>query len=360
MQLSLYIFIIVLFFVLKRHKVEERFYKRFIWIITIVLILVSCLRNKAVGSDTYRYILSLENSVYNNWSDIIQNFHHTYFFPTQTQKDPGYLLIEKAISCITTNQIFFLLIIAVVTLVPLAIFIYKNNNSKIGLVMSYLYFLSLIYNNIPNQIIRMSIAFSLVCLSYLSLIKNKNLTFFVLILVASTVHKSALILLLFWAVQRFVKVKYVFYLAPLFFFLVALAPNYLIVILEGNTGAYETYLHGDSTASMNVLVLMMFIYVIMLIGLNKNHKLWQENKLAIIGACFTFVLTPVVLIDSVLFRLCSYFAPWIMCFLPKTINAIPKFKKVIYLILLMAFLYIAIKGPEYKFVWEHMNLNDSY
>lgn len=360
MQLNLFIFILILFFILKSNESEEWFFKKFICIITTVLIIVSSLRNKAVGSDTYRYILSLEQSVYRNWSEIIQHFYDSYFYPTQTQKDPGYLLIEKVISSVTTDQIFFFVTIAILTLVPLAIFIYKNCDSKFGLVISYMYFLSLIYNNIPNQIVRMSIAFSLVCLSYLSLMKNKNVLFIFLILIASSIHKSVLILLLFWAVQRYVKAKYFFYLTPFLFSFVAFSPKSIVSFLEGNVGAYESYINGNSTASLNILFVMIFVYLVMLIGLNRSDELWEENQLAITGATFTIVLTPVVLIDSVLFRLCSYFAPWLMILLPKTINAIPEFKNILYIIFLTMFLYLAINAPEYRFFWQYMELNDSY
>lgn len=348
----------------KKHTFEV-FAKKYINSMIFLLILISGLRNRAVGSNTYRYILSLPNARYTSWSDIIKIFWDAFVNSEQGYKDPGYHLFEKLISEFTVEQIPFLFIIAILTLVPFAYFLKTTCKSSAQIFISFVFFIPMLFINIPNQTIRMSLAFALVCLGYIMMIKKKDNYFFVLIAIAATFHKSSLLVVVFWLCQKFINPKWIFYGAPVLFCIVLEAPEIVISVLEGSTGAYEVYLnsiyYSENSRPYAILAVMVMLYLIIFVGFHTNKIDWKENKLMLIGAAFTFGLTPVVRIDPNMFRLVSYFAPWMMLLLPKAIEAqriVPP--KIMYSFLFFLFLAKACTSGEYKFFWQHMELNDTY
>lgn len=336
----------------------------FITLTTILLIIVSGLRNKAVGSDTYRYIQSLQNAVYEKWGDLFSNFVEGYVNPDNSIKDPGYQLINKFISEITTEQVPFLILIAVLTLVPLAMFLRKQLETDTNaLCFAFVFYVSLMYANLPNQLVRQALSFALILYAYNSLEKHKDYRFFLLVLLASTIHKSALILILYYILVRFVKAKYIIYCAPIVFFTVLMFPEYFIVLAGDAGDVYGAYVNSMYYSSNSkpylVLVLISLFYSLLLIAFRNRYITEEGHKQGIVGVCMSFALVPVVRIDPNLIRIILYFMVWICVMVPASVNGM-KSSKLIYLLLYLALIFKSLGAGEYKFYWQDMQLNDSY
>lgn len=365
MYFILLIFTIVLYRVLEK-KPTRKFKQALTVIMSIVLITISGLRNKAVGSDTGRYLYSLAESASTTWRSIFQDFSEALFNPTQTLKDPGYNVFEKCVSTFTTAQVPFLLLVALITVIPLTQFIKRNSKEKCHMLFPYMFYITLVYENLPNHTIRVSIAFALCLMAYIQLQKEKNIHFFILVLFAATIHKSSLIVLLFWLLQRFVNPKIVFYSVPLVFGLISLVPDYVVSFLDGNTGAYEVYLGGDWFRGGNakpvlILLLMGGIYFLLFMGIYKGNIDFEKYRREIIGSSLAIVLTPVVRIDPIMFRLVSFFAPWLMVLVPVVFECFsPSIRKIAYFALYAAFFLKTYSAQEYKFYWQYMPMDNSY
>ena len=365
MYFILLIFTLFLYRILSNKSVED-FRLSFTKIMSIVLIVISGLRNKAVGSDTGRYLYSLEQAPYKSWDSIFSGFQEALFNPSQSLKDPGYAIFEKLVSIFTTDQVLFLLLIAAITLIPTVLFIKNNTIAKKDMIFPYMFFITLMYENFPNHIVRMSIAFALCMCAYMMLNKNKSFVFFLFVFLAATIHKSALILVVFWILQRFVSPKLVFYSVPFFFFFVYLRPALVVGLLEGSSGAYQDYLGGGwyesgKSKPIMILLLMGVMYLLLFIGMKSERLDVEKYRKEIIGASLAIGLTPVVRIDPIMFRLVSYFAPWLMLLIPVALDCISDSnRKMAYFVLSIVFLLKAYSAPEFKFFWQYMPMDQSY
>lgn len=365
MYFILLIFTLFLYRILSNKSVED-FRLSFTKIMSIVLIVISGFRNKAVGSDTGRYLYSLKQAPYKSWDSIFSGFQDALFNSSQSLKDPGYTIFEKLVSIITTDQVPFLLLVATLTLIPTVLFIKNNTMAKKGMIFPYMFFITLMYENLPNQIVRMSIAFALCMCAYMMLNKDKSIIFFLFVFLAATIHKSAVILVVFWVLQRFISPKIVFYSVPFVFFIVYLMPEFVVGLLEGSTGAYEGYLGGGWYASENskpimILLLMGIMYLLLFIGMKSERLDTEKYRKEIIGASIAIGLTPVVRIDPIMFRLVSYFAPWLIVLIPVALDCISdSYRKMAYFFLCSAFLFKSYSAPEFKFFWQYMPMDQSY
>ena len=93
-------------------------------------ILLSGLRGLSVGADTEAYAIMFEQSAYSPWSDIWQNVVLKYIYRIDVPgKDFGYFLLQKVFRTFTGSYTLWLLFIAIVFTVPMAILIYRYSSN---------------------------------------------------------------------------------------------------------------------------------------------------------------------------------------------------------------------------------------
>ena len=175
MYLSLIVLCVILYCVFP-NKTNKYAIKQYIYIVTCLLIVVSGLRHEAVGNDTYAYMQSFDKMYMLSWDDILGNFWQSYLYPgiDGNGKDPGQLVVMKALSLVLPDSRFFFFLLAIVLLVPLGIFIYRNSESLETSCFSYVFYITMFYPYLPNSAVRQSFALSVLLIGYLYLQKGKD------------------------------------------------------------------------------------------------------------------------------------------------------------------------------------------
>lgn len=335
---------------------------KFLAIETIVLVVISGLRHSAIGNDTYNYLYFLKESRYENIEDLLKSFFSGLMSTDYDFRDPGYWLFQTLFSRITTEQIPFLLTIAVITLVPFAYFNKRFLHKLSHILFSYVLFICLLYSNFPNQFIRQCCAFSLMCIGYIGLSQNKDYKFIIFVLIASTFHKSALILIVFYIVYKYVPAKYYLLLSYIVFFTILFVPTFAMAIMGDAGEIYMGYI-GDENVDKSVII----VFFLAFLHLMATHSVIfrkvdiRDNRLQLCGICFLFMLTPSIYISPTAFRIISYFFIWDCVFVPVLIEKYNQ-RKILYVILYFILLYKSYpKNNDFQyFYWENLNLHDRY
>lgn len=352
----------LLLYLMFRNK--PNFDKRFLTFETIALILVSALRNKAVGNDTYRYILGVEWAGYSSWNEIFSNFAIGYINPTNATKDPGFIILEKLISIFTTDQIPILFIYATLVLVPLAWFLKTTIRGQFHYAFAYILFITLFYSNIPNQLVRQSVAFVIMLYAIHMLSNNMEKKALTILLIATFFHKSVFAVLLLYLMYKFIKPKYYIRLALLGSVVLYTMPFLIMGLVENMSDVYLNYLtssyYDNKQKPFMVFLLIGGLYSIIAISFLQKKLDYEEYRMELAGASLGLIFLPLILVDPNLYRLVAYCSIWYCILVPKAIDTFPV-KRLLYFVIIAIFAYKTYTASNsYKFYWEYMELNDEY
>ena len=179
---SFYFFFFVLYafysLVIGSHYKNNR--KRLIVLLFIPLYLLEALRGESVGGDLDNYLPMFDSIARSQSFEELMGVTNT---------EPGYTLFCKFISCISDSRRFFLIVISFVSLTGPFFLIYKYSNMPVLSVL--LYFALGFYTNTYNNL-RQSLALSICFMSVPFLLGRKGWKFLLMILLASSMHYSAL------------------------------------------------------------------------------------------------------------------------------------------------------------------------
>lgn len=270
-------------------------------------ILLSGLRAYSIGADTEAYQISFQNANNVSWQTLLNRFVDKYFKGLDIgYKDIGFSIIEKLFRDITSNYTIWLIFIAVIFTVPMAIFIYKYSKN---VCVSWIVYSTLFYSFFAITGHRQTIATAIVVWGGLELIKRRKLIpFLFLIAVGYTIHASAICLLPFYWLSR-IKITRV----KLFGYLIAIVGsfifrNQLMRFLQMIVG-YESYqqYEGAAAGTFMFLLLAMAIYVFVFcekITLSDNPVLNMSVNALMIAAFFSSLL----LINPSTMRVVQYYS----------------------------------------------------
>lgn len=184
-------------------------------VIAICLIYLLCiLRASTVGRDLlgYKEVYDLTKKV--SWN----NFDYVYF-------EDGYILLMKICTKLKMPFQMFLAIVYFIILVPIGIFINDFSKSKL---MSVIIYICYIFFEFDLTGLRQAIAISIVLLAFRILLHNKKGMIFkyvLLVLIAATFHKSALIALVFLPL---------FFIVSIMWYMLAVCAVVLICLIYRN------------------------------------------------------------------------------------------------------------------------------
>lgn len=362
----IYIFIGSIFLRLRDKNTLKR-KKQYVYIVSILLILQSGLRNLAVGDDTYAYNTAFiaANTKY-TYSEVFSNLN--MYLTGKADSDFGYIFIEKFFSDILNGNFrIFLFLIAILFFISLAKFILNNTNKLSDIIVAYTIYSALYFSFYSITGIRQTIAMAIVMFSIPHIKDKKIIKFFVLFILALTIHKSAIIFILFYLINRFKKVgKYSFFLALFLFPLMMGLKGQMLTIFQSIIG-YDSYneLEGAGTFTFTLLFLLVSIltywkrkYIIK----NNEHSQFLFSALAL-----CLFLLPLSWINPNLIRIIMYFSIYLLVIIPAIVNSFStislKFTrdlKVVCIVLLMALYINSNNRFEYKFLWQDMTLGDNY
>ena len=364
MTLLLILFLIVLYLSLSSSK-KGNPRKKFIIIASLVMILLSGLRHEGVGNDTLATMLKFEETSSYSWQEVLSDFWLKYTSPDKyVGKDPGESVFYKVLSLFTSDSRVFLFVVAIIVLLSFGFFVYRNTNSLRTILFSYIYYITLTYNYIPNSSFRQSIAFALLTLAYMLLKDKKYFKFFMILLLASFFHKSVLIALVMLPLMFVKRANLVYWVSLVPFFIVFFYYQFVGAFLGGLSDIYDAYtsINYYSQHSQPIMVILMVLGLYLYVGFSFNKDIIEKkNRLYIYGTALTLIFVPLVRFDPSALRLISYFAVLMGIQVGNT-SSNSESMRTLYWVIIAIFVGKAALSPDdgYRFMWQQKKLHERY
>lgn len=339
--------------------------KRYIKIISFILILQSGLRHVAVGDDTYVYYSYFIEIQEKSWLDIYQNFINVYKF--DEGKDPGYLLFEKLISLISSEYQILLFVIALLFFVAFGNFILKNTNRLQDAVLGFVIYSVLFYSFFSITGHRQTIATAASLLAFEYIKKRKIFPFLILILTASTIHKSVLLFLPFYFIAHIKNTKYFNWTILLSFPIFMINRNSISQYFKLLAG-YEEYGINEAAGTFTFTLLFLVISITALVRTKIILRQHPNAQFAFNAFALALLFIPLTWVNPSAMRVVQYFSIFMLILVPDIINSFDTYSKKIardirfFTVLVLIALMIKSRwnSPSYGFFWENMMLNSNY
>lgn len=362
----MYFFIIIflsLLFIQFRTTIDKDYRKIFIVSASLLLLMLASLRHQGVGADTYGYLISFESMKTVSWSSITEDFLPNYLgLNGYAGRDPGFKLLQKILVSIIPDRRFILVASSGFLFYSLGLFLYRTKCSLKQIFFFYIFYIVLFNSNIPNAAIRQTFAFSFVLLGYCCLI-NSNLKKFILwVIIGSLIHKTALLACIL-AVLYYVKNVKSVYKAGLLAFIGVVAFYQQIgsffIMGDAVYGGYlENSYYDEASKPIMVVLLMAIFYFIILFSLRRDKDIY-DNRLYYYGSLIAIILTPLLWLDPSLLRLVVFFSPFLGLNVSNAIES-SRIKNTLFIGLIIIFALKSWSLPEYKFMWQEMNMHERY
>ncbi len=352
--------------------------KRFIISSFGILILISSLRKYTVGTDLRLYYYNSFRQFLNwDWKDYNVNIYET-----------GYYFYNILIGKLTSDPQIFIAITSIFTFLIFAWFIYKNSQD---IYMSVFLFIALHFWFMYMNIIRQTIAVCIVLIAS-EILKSKKIRkmkyfiFIVMIILASTFHNSALIMLVLFPLS-FIQFERKEILTSIFLVLIAIFTySKIFVLLSGfiNHRNYVDVYLAQGEADISVIgyfSALMYTAIFILGSINlviKRNKKIASNRYILIDndngytddylmyMLLIIMITRILSIKlTIIGRISYYFYPFIWIALPRimsrisSINSRQILRSCIYFCGILLFLVIGyLRGAmlygtiPYEFFWD--------
>ena len=285
---------------------KQKYPLYYFYAMSFVLIAVSGLRSNVVGTDTSMYEILFNNGKLITLKEALTN----------SSVEPGYIIFEHISGLVFQNYQWFLIIIAIITIIPVTIVIYKYSEKPW---MSYFLFITFGYFPFFMTGIRQSIAIGITFVAFIFVKKKKLILFLVCIGLACTFHITAIVFLpIYWldrielnqksmiAVSVFIVMSFVF------------RQSLFQILNKYSRQSYSSLPEGGEKMYIFMLlsIILGFIYYKEFREQNVNNKVFLY--MIIVSA----VIWPIVSINPALFRLYYYYNIFIIIFVPNLIVSI--------------------------------------
>ena len=327
---------------------NDRKKKIYCTIVAMQWILISGLRRFSVGADTYAYYYAFERVKSTPWKTILlQNWD--YLFHGVEIKDPGYPLLEKIFQIFCGDYQVFLLFIAAVFTISMAVWIYKNSAMPC---LSFLIYSVLFYAFYAVTGHRQTLATALIVFVGYKYIKEKKLLRFLAIaFIAFLLHKSSLVFILYYflAHKRITK-PYVVTISGIIALIVLLGKRVYgpIALFMGFLEEQVDYVIGGSETYALVLTLVCFVVLAVFPFIRKRRK--DANLLCNI-TFLTLMSSLLIFQHQGFMRIQQYYSLFIMITIPEVLLSLRKEERTLaYLLVTLSLIVYLIKcHPYYQF-----------
>jgi len=321
---------------------DSMFDKKSLFLFFIFFYILFAFRSYTVGNDTKAYI-----DIFNFLKDYtwlqLKKGHGRY--------EMGFLYYMKLLSCINAHPQILFIITGIVVIISFYKLILKYSNFM--LLSVFLFFTMRIFDDSMN-ILRQCLAISFIIYSYKYLRKKKLFLFAFWVLVAFLFHKSAIVFLLAWFVNKVNINKNIiciwviglflgFIILPLLPFIIPILFNFGIIPEYYRGGEYFT---GGKIAPLLMLLISLLIcsFALLCKSYRYPHKKdgLFDNKNMLIIQMFASIFFIFNLQFAALARCAAYFHIFSIILLPNTLKCVKNKKSFIYFfgfILLFFILY---------------------
>ena len=314
-------------------------------------ILISGLRGLSVGADTSAYYYSYLVVKNMSFNELFQNVYVKIAF-NSGNKDPGYDLFVKITQVISEDYQVFLMIIALLFMIPFIIWVWRESMNPL---ISFVLYSSLFYAFFSITGIRQTISTALIVLIGDKLIKERKLTLFLMVaFVSSLIHMSSLIFVPFYFLSRIrIQQKTVAFagLACALSFVFNNQLKNIFISISGYDDYAATYA-GAGTFTFTFLLLMLFVLSILAYRRDKHI---EENRRFYIALYLAMFFVPLTWLNPSAMRIVQYFSIYLVLLLPEMIEAVFSQKSKIIatgLVVCLLVVFLFRSNPTYVFYWQ--------
>ena len=261
--------------------------------------------------------IGVDNSTYKSMFELNSKLSLEEIFKN-SKIEQGYALLNKIVSIISENYQFFVAIVAIISVIPIAIMYVKESESS---VLTLALFLTTGIFSMYFSGLRQIIAMAFVVPAYYFTKNKKPIWFIVTVALATLFHQSAFIMLIFYPVYRtkITTKKFLFIIPAVLIGYIFNAQIFTLLLKFMGERYEDRYGVVESTGAITMIILfaLFVVYSYFIVDENKfsSDDFGLRNILII---CLIFQLFAPV--NSVAMRMNYYFIPFIPLTIPKMAN----------------------------------------
>lgn len=324
--------------------------KIFCTLACIQWVLLSGLRGIDVGDDTFSYRITFNIIRNTSWHRVFDNI--VKYIGGAEIKDPGYALFVKIFQVFSTNYQVYLVFIALLVMIPLTIWIYRNSSMPC---LSFIIFSTLFYAFYAVTGIRQTIATVLVVfIGYEFIKKKKPIPFLLLMFIAFFIHKSCLCFLPFvFFAHKKIAWRYVGIFSIIAVAFLAFGKPLYAPFAEFIGYDVEEEFMAD-TSSYTLVICLLTVAAFVLYRYIKKNTDEEKFKALYNATLFTTAFTLLTLRNQSFMRVQQYYALFLMLLVPELVRAFNKrWQPVVYLAGVgVLIVKIILAHPFYEFFWQ--------
>ena len=339
--------------------------KKFIKLLMVLFIIQSGFRHLAVGSDTFAYYQEFNELQHFSFANLIDSF--VTFVKSDEGKDPGYKVLQYLFSVIIPSYRLYLIAIAIFVFIALGKLLYRYTNSNREVLVAVALYQSLFYSFLSITGLRQTIATGFLLFAVPYIVDKKWKKGLLLIAVAVTQHKSALLFLPFLVLPYVKNSRLIIFSSFVIFFPMWKMGNVIASFFISGTRfeQYAAYLAGfEGAGAYNFTAFIVLLVVGILFKYKAILSCHKYSYVFINAVSVALALTPLTLIDPSNMRIVQYYSIFSLITLPYLLTSVSKqgnsfnFHVVVFLVLSL----YTVFGLQYDygFFWQDMKLGDNY
>ena len=259
--IPLFLEIVVSFYGSNTLSTEERIKneKRIVAVFFFLYFLMLALRGMEIGTDTHAYKQFFDSISQIKWSAVWEH-----------DLEHGFVILNKAISSIGGDFQFFLGVVALIAVLPIAYLYYKESESSI---LTITIFINLSVFTMLFSGLRQSIAISIGAIVFYCVKNKKFLWFLFFVFIAYNFHNSAFILLTLYPVYHIKITKKSFqFIVPLMVLLFIFKKQvFSFLIMLMNEDYQDKYSDFKETGAYMILILFVLFTVYSFIEMEDKY-----------------------------------------------------------------------------------------
>ena len=315
--------------VLKNYCKNEKMIKTIlVSLITLQMVCLLAFRDETVGVDTQGYVYKFK-----------------YIFPIMDYEqfmdyrfEIGFKILTKIISVFTENEHIYLFIIALLSIIPVALLIYKH--SKLPF-LSFSLYVSLNYYAFTFSGLRQAIAYGIIFISYNYICEKKIMKFALSVILASFFHKSALIFLPAYFFSNLKINKFTLFGIFILDVLVFIFSREIFLIASGVF--YDSYEIVESL-SINWLLLCLTIVISSMPFYRNLISISKYNNSLYVFSIIGVSIMLLAIVGTNVMRVADYYFMFVIILIPEVIYSLQDKRFAIFcrylLVFFMLFLYL--------------------
>ncbi len=325
----------------KKKQIQDR--RRILLIVMISMIAIfqsgmRDLKNLPDGNDTPNYQTKYEDLRNKPLSSVMSDF--SIISTDYSERDSGYEVFMKLTQYIYKDFRFFMFLTAILFFLSFDRLIYKYVKSYLGIILVFMIYFA-IFTNIVNSFMRQAITLSITLYAIKYIIKRNWKFYYGLMLIALSIHSSAIAAFPFYFLPWFSKSKIWLFLSlvasPILILFFQKLMSYFLV-----GSVYEVYVEGEMVNPVNYMALVVSIVILALL-FYKHVRMIKDYEILISSAIGTMIFLPVVFMGNTFLRISYYYVLILLLLLPNTIDHIkipPILRLTTYFFLISFFIFM--------------------